>query len=531
LTTANQTLTNKVFTSPVINSPTVTSGSFSGITVTSGTLSNPTLTSPTVSSGLTVTGGITTDKLTITGVNNTSGWLPIGQTITYATNTGAREYTVTAPADLTGTISVGNKILIPRTTTPPTQSGAFVSTSSQFAQNTSPSGITFTGAFSIEAWIYINSYTYSEMDILSRDQGSTSGWTFALNTNGCLTAFFRGPSSTTTQATTYKSVPTKQWVHVAMVANPTTPSIFFYVDGVSWSQYYSGNTAVSVSQGGNLQIGARTVVSNSYFNGYISEVRLWSTNLSAATILANMSISISPSSTNLVGYWQMNGNFNDATTNANNLTANGGAVATQLTNPYNANEYGIVTKISYSSPNTTLTLFTGNSNTIPNQTLGTSYYSNARAPYAFPVDAQNWTVNCLILQGYNTSITASSVWQFVTPGNFVVPTGAWKIGYESYIEFGSSSAAAWDPHLVVTSNATPNFNDTNMVSKFYTGAVQSSFGITFLRSNRFVNTFATNYYMFLSYTSGGTSPTYTIGQGLTGINAEGTRIYAEFTYI
>src|SRR5574344_1775354 len=61
--------------------------------------------------------------------------------------------------------------------------------------------------------------------------------------------------------------------------------------------------------------------------------------------------------------------------------------------------YGIITAISYSSPNTTLTFLheINPSNSLALHLMGNSaitnnYYSSMKAPYGFPLNPNNWTV-------------------------------------------------------------------------------------------------------------------------------------------
>ena len=82
-----------------------------------------------------------------------------------------------------------------------------------------------------------------------------------------------------------------------------------------------------------------------FFNGLVSELRVWSTARTQAEILANMNNNLTGSESGLVGLWRGDNNFNDLTANANHLTATNGATATQNANPFNLIEYGKVTKV------------------------------------------------------------------------------------------------------------------------------------------------------------------------------------------
>lgn len=98
----------------------------------------------------------------------TTGWNALGYSLTYGANNGNKEFTVTTANDLTGILTPGMRFKVTRSTTPPTQSMAFVSASSQYATKSSPTGISFTAAFTCEAWVYLNSYTGQDQHIIGR---------------------------------------------------------------------------------------------------------------------------------------------------------------------------------------------------------------------------------------------------------------------------------------------------------------------------------------------------------------------------
>jgi hypothetical protein len=166
-----------------------------------------------------------------------------------------------------------------------------------------------------------------------------------------------------------------------------------------------------------------------------------------------MAVSLTGSETNLIGLFQGNGNFNDKTSNGNNLTQSGGAVATQSANPYNNTELGIITKVTSSQ----LTVFTGTDYNLPNMTLTSPQYSTAKAPYGFPADSGKWMVE--YLQGASATAGGSgSSMLSATIGNVQVsiPAGPWdlrgfltfnKTGVDGYVGLSTSTSTATDSRL------------------------------------------------------------------------------------
>jgi hypothetical protein len=378
-----------------------------------------------------------------------TGWNNLGYSLTYSANNGSKEFVATSANNLTSILSPGMKLQVTRSITPPTQCMAFTAASSQYATLASPTGITFTSAFTCEAWIYLRSYT-GQPGIITRTDNSTGGFGLQISTTGQVNIFYGG-SSAFTNSISYQSIPLNQLVHVAgVVSSVSSKTALIYINGTSVPLSQSG-TGTTLAQTGNLTVGAIAVgASGTFFDGYISEARVWSVAQSQSSIQANMGISISGSATNLVAYFQGNGNFNDGTSNANNLTAAGGAIATQSTNPYNPVEYFTILAISYSNPTTTLTLDGGLQNVLPNQTLTTPYYSSARLPYALPANLTKYTRYIPVMNSTSTSNSAQTQWNGLAQ-TMTIPVGYPRVkitvySRDAYVNTGTAylSCSVWD---------------------------------------------------------------------------------------
>lgn len=381
-----------------------------------------------------ITNGNISDRRIQSAISNstttsTTGWQSLNAALTYGANNGNKEFTMTAPTDLTSTLSTGMKLRVPRAVTPPTQSMAFASASSQYATKASPSGITFTGVFTCESWVYLNSYTAQDQYIIGRRDG-TAGWDMRIDATGHVRLAY-GASSSFTDFLTYQSVPLNQWVHIAgVVTSVSSKTGAIYINGVSVSTRSTLTAATTLAQATqDLRVAAFSTPANSYLNGYLSEVRVWSAAQTQQNIRDNMTVNLVGSETNLIALYEGNGAFTDATSNANNLTQSGGAIATQAANPYNTNEYAVIEAISYSNPTTTITVSTGNVGTIPNQALGSVSYSNNKAPYGFPSDSASWSLSYVFVGNSTGLVTGSiaSAWGAMTGSDILIPTGKWRV--------------------------------------------------------------------------------------------------------
>lgn len=409
-------------------------------------------------------------QASLSSVNSgsTTGWTSLGYALTYGANNGNKEFTVTIPNNLSTLLSTGMRLSIARSVTPPTQCMAFTSASSQYATKASPTGITFTGPFTCEAWIYLNSYTGQNQGIIGRTDGSTGGFFLSINSSGQVVVGYAA-SSAFTQWNSYQSVPLGRWVHVAAVVSSVASKTLqgIYINGISVPTTNTASAATTLTQTSNLSVGAYGAgVANTFFNGYISEARVWPVAQTAANIQANMAINCVGNETNLIALYQGNGAFTDATSNANNLTATNGAVATQASNPYNATEYFIITKVSYSNPTTTLTLLGGTDCTLPNQTLNSPYYSTAREPYGFPANRSKWVADMYFYAGSAATPGAGAIIN-ISSLKLTVPTGEWLLGGEGVLYFGVSgnSTGVGQIGLNTSNNAMPA--DVRFQKSFY----------------------------------------------------------------
>jgi hypothetical protein len=301
---------------------------------------------------------------------------------------------------------------------------SFTAASSQYATKASPTGITFTSAFTCEAWVYLNSYQGHDQFIIGRTDNSTGGLGLCVRSTGQLKVLY-GASSAFTENDSYQSIPLNRWVHVAATATVASKTVNIYINGTLIPSTQSASSATSLTQTSNLSVGAAGAgLASTFFDGYISEARVWSVAQTQASIQANMGINCVGTETNLVALFQGNGAWTDGTTNANTLTATGGATFVTA-NPYHTTEYGIITKVTSSQ----LTVFTGTDYVLPSTTNGLQnfYYSTQRAPYGFPAGKEKWIVDVLLLSQVGTSGTSTNT--MYNPGGLSlnVPTGSWII--------------------------------------------------------------------------------------------------------
>lgn len=346
---------------------------------------------------LVATGTVTAAGFTITGAGGDQGWssgLAVPDTIT---NNGNRNYSlVFNSVDITSTVSPGMLLRFARTVTAPTQCTDLENGSSQYYNKTSPAGTTFTDDFVAGAWIKLESY--GAWAIVSRYNG-TSGWTFEMDSAGKLYLIGRNAgASNQSYIVSSGSVELNRWVHVAAELDMSSFTVsattsYIMIDGVDAGATVvrGGTNPTALVQAGDLTVGASNATL--FFDGKLSNVWYSSAKITQANVRTLMSQSITSAlctTHSIVSAYTFNNTLNDVnTTSANNLTAQGSAVATNADTPFSGGatgtyEYAKVETTAFST-NTTLTVRVPEGYAIPTSGGVTAMlYSSLANPYGFP---------------------------------------------------------------------------------------------------------------------------------------------------
>jgi len=418
-----------------------------------------------------------------------SGWTLIPSTVfnTVVAN-GNRSYTCTVNStDLTSYISAGMRVRTTRTVAAPTQCTSLNGTT-QYYSKSSPAGMTFTDDFVVSAWVKMTQYgAFSK--IASRYNG-TSGWEFGVNSGGQVyLEGFNAGAGNNSFVQSYQSIPLNKWVHVAAQLDmstytATTTTSYVMIDGVDVpaSVTRQGTNPTALIQAGNLEIGSANAAN--FFPGKIAQVAIFSAKVTQATIQGYISQGLSGSETSLISAYSFNNAITDLnTTNANNLTANGSAVATSADSPFGAQadgtvsstlDYGIITKISYST-NTTVVVQVPEGCTIPT-TGGVSAlsYSIQKAPYGMPVGKNKWQIRVGMSNQTVVSSPTTNIWYgYNASGNsttITVPIGDWVYGYET-TPYATRASASTVSAFVTLSTANNTESDIEMTGRVYAVSV------------------------------------------------------------
>ena len=463
--------------------------------------------------------------ITYTSTNDT-GWtttrsaaaLPTPNTVVY---NGNRSYTLTFNStDLTSYISNGMRLRTTRTVTAPTQCTSLNGTT-QYWSKSSPTGVTFTSTFTAMGWVKINSYASSA--IIGRDSAAavSSGWELGFDTSGKVNVYARNATGNIV-ATSYQSIPLNKWVHIAASINASTGAMVIYMDGVVVPAVTSAAGTSIVQAATNLTIGNRNGATSSYFPGKIAQVALFSSILTQTTIQGYISQGISGSETNLVSAYSFNGNANDLnTTNANNLTANGSAVATNADSPFSVNsldtatgslDYGIVMSNTFST-NTTMVVQVPVGCTIPTSGgVSAIAYSTQKTPYGMPANADRWILEMINRVAQQTSYAAISTWYQATQFKLTAPIGQGMIEYSIIFQANSTVSGIRDVSLQLDSTAPTTSRDYSLQAALYSATGTQAKG-TVNKSTLINLSSATDYYFYSLIVSATGTETFQLQTG------------------
>jgi hypothetical protein len=476
-----------------------------------------------------------------------SDYTSLAQTATTITPNGQKSYSLLFPGvNYTDRLSPGMRLRTVRSTVAPTQSALFDGVNDYFVK-AAPAGYSFTDDFVASAWIKVLAYP-TVVGVIHSKYNGVSGYVFDVAANG--TVALRGKNAgagNESNINSYSAVPLKKWIHVAAqldmsayTATPTTSYVMF--DGVDVPSQVNriGTNPTSILQAGNFEIGS-TNGGTSFFNGVIAQAAIFNAKLTQTQVRAYMSQGLIGTETSLISAYTLSNSLNDLnTTNANNLTANGGVLTTNTESPFGTLgdftvsttvDHGIIQKSTYSAPDTTVVLQVPDGSTIPTSGgVASVSYSQFRTPYQFPADENRWTLSFINSIDAIKLAAVAGTWYFDTAINATaaayrvqVPVGSWVMGFKWLGHAATGAATFQSVENALSTTSTTTSDDELSVFN------QSGTNLTLFRPNAtaskpiFANTPTT--YSLLSRT-GNSSET-----GVTGTSGPKNYTYLKNAYL
>ena len=120
-------------------------------------------------------------------------------------------------------------------------------------------------------------------------------------------------------------------------------------------------------------------------------------------------------------------------------------------------KYFIITAVSYSSPNTTITVYGGTDYDLANATITNPYYSTQKAPQGFPLNPAKWTITTTYTSLWVKHNPVNKVWYNV--GMISIPIGSWNINYIADV-FADENAGVGRIDIYATLSTSNNSQST-----------------------------------------------------------------------
>lgn len=127
-------------------------------------------------------------------------------------------------------------------------------------------------------------------------------------------------------------------------------------------------------------------------------------------------------------------------------------------------KYFIITAVSFSSPNTTVTVYGGTDYTLANATITSPCYSNFKAPFGFPLNPVKWTVSFTDVTQRSQATPTAATWYNLGSVSFAFPIGSWNISYRTYLQSMRSAAAEVSIDTTLSSSSSSETNNELTVS-------------------------------------------------------------------
>jgi hypothetical protein len=124
-------------------------------------------------------------------------------------------------------------------------------------------------------------------------------------------------------------------------------------------------------------------------------------------------------------------------------------------------KYFIITKVAYSAPNTTVTIYGGTDYDLANATITDPQFSTDRAPFGFPMNPEKWRVRVANTSNESQALPVALTWYNLGAFSISIPIGTWYVDYQV-------SPYVWETDTRVTVYTTlSNANNTEF-SKYWT---------------------------------------------------------------
>ena len=180
-----------------------------------------------------------------------------------------------------------------------------------------------TGDLTIETWVKFDSVPSVSARLVAKFANAASGRSYMLwwyNSGGGRLYVTLYDGSSETQVYEDWAPSTDIWYHVAVTYDASAGEVKFYVDGTQLGSTHTGAISSLQNTSTSFTLGRDMISLNYALDGLLDDTRLWSTVRSGTEIADNRLVELSGSESGLNGYWQLDDDATDETSNGVDLT-------------------------------------------------------------------------------------------------------------------------------------------------------------------------------------------------------------------
>lgn len=192
-------------------------------------------------------------------------------------------------------------------------------------------------------------------------------------------------------------------------------------------------------------------------------------------------------------------------------------------------KYFVITKVEYSAPNTTITIYGGTDYILANAAITSPFWTNEHSPTGFPMDKTKWRVRVVYSSDAIQAPASPGVWYNPGTQGITIPIGSWRIWWDAAVQGVKTTTTATSVGIRATLSTTNNSEtDTEMTASLLfplPASMTNSTGRGMVHRERLLNLSVKTPYFLNINTGGGADSISFVGSAVP------TTLVVECAYI